>query len=115
MNKIKRHNRIKKRVRSNLKGTAERPRISVFRSNKHFYAQAIDDQNALTLVAYSSCTKKAEILGTKSEKSKKIATLFAELLKKKNITKALFDRGWHGYKGRVKAFAEELRANGVEV
>ena len=94
-------------------GTKERPRISVFRSNKYIYAQAIDDGKKQTLASYSSLKLK--------EKKKKIEQAFlvgerlAQLLKEKKITSGVFDRGRCSYNGRAKALAEGLRKQGLVI
>lgn len=104
--------RRKRRVSANIRGSAACPRISVFRSSKYIYAQAIDDVNRVTLCAAGS---------KKVEKVKKADQSFAtgkELglkLKEKNITKAVFDRGPYTYLGRVKKLAEGLREAGIQV
>ncbi len=104
--------RRKRRVSANIHGSATCPRISVFRSSKYIYAQAIDDVNRVTLCAAGS---------KKVEKAKKADQSFAtgkELglkLKEKNITKAVFDRGPYTYLGRVQKLAEGLREAGIQV
>lgn len=92
-----------KRVRAKLKGTAERPRISVFRSNKFMYGQAIDDIKRVTIAAAKGTDPKA--IGVE---------LAAKLIKSK-VENALFDRGRYLYHGRVKIFAESLRENGIKI
>lgn len=107
----------KKRVRAKVVSTTGRPRLSVFRSNKYLYAQVIDDATGKTLAAISD--KKASEIEkkklTKSEKAQASAKLLAEILKKKSITALVFDRGQYKYHGRIKTFAEELRAQGVTI
>lgn len=100
----------KRRVRGKISGTAERPRVTVFRSNKHFYAQAIDDVAGHTLASVDGAK-----LGLKANKedAKKIAQNFAESLKAKNITTIVFDNNGYGYHGVVAAFADELRNNSI--
>lgn len=110
--------RRKKRVSKNLFGTADRPRISVFMSNRYNYAQAIDDVNRNTVGAYSSLQKAkstGSIRSTKVIEAKKVGLELANILKKKGISKAIFDRGVYGYKGRVKALTEGLREGGLKV
>lgn len=107
------------RVRAALAGTASRPRLSVFRSNKHIVAQLIDDEVGKTLVAVAD----QEIKGTKDKKddfvkikkSEEVGKLLAEKAKAKKILKAVFDRGGYRYTGRVKAVAEGARAGGLEM
>ncbi len=101
----------KKRVRGKIHGTSEIPRLSVFRSNRHFYAQAIDDDKGHTL-AYSDGNK----MGLKSNKEdvKKVAKDMAEKLKKLNIEKIVFDRNGYLYHGVVASFADALREAGIK-
>lgn len=108
------------KIRAGLFGTASRPRLSVFRSNKHIVVQLIDDQIGKTLVAASDqelkntkSEKKSDFL--KVEKSEKVGQLLAEKAKAKKIVKVVFDRGGYRYAGRVKAIAEGARAGGLEV
>lgn len=103
----------KMRVRAKLFGTAERPRVSVQRSNKYMSVQVIDDVAQKTLVGVSDINNKKA--GTKSESAAAVATKTFEALKKLHITKVIFDRGQYRYHGRVKAVAETLRSLGMEV
>lgn len=100
------------RVRNRISGTAERPRLNVFRSNTHIYAQVIDDVAGVTLASASS--NSASITGTKVEQSAAVGKLVAERAKEKGITSVVFDRGGYLYHGRVKALAEAARENGLE-
>ena len=106
--RIQRH----KRVRKNLSGTSETPRLCVFRSNNAIYAQIIDDVKGVTLVSSSSLTLKAK------ENNIETATLvgkdIAEKAKKAKIKTVVFDRGGYQYHGRVQALAEAARENGLE-
>jgi len=99
------------RVRSQVVGSAEKPRLSVYRSNKFVYAQLIDDETGKTLV--SSSDVKATT-GTKTERAKTVGKNIAEEAKKKNIATVVFDRGGFKFAGRVKAVAEEARAGGLK-
>jgi len=101
-----------KRVRSTLRGTPERPRLSVFRSNKHIYAQVIDDTAGRTLAAASSAAVKAS--GKKSEVAKAVGTALAASARANGVTLVVFDRGPYRYHGRVKALAEAAREGGLE-
>jgi large subunit ribosomal protein L18 len=103
----------KKRVRYATRGTSERPRLHVFRSNRFMYAQIIDDSQGKTLVAATE-SQTEKIKGTKVEKATAIGKLLAEKAKKAKITKVVFDRGYYKYHGRVKAVAEAARQNGLE-
>jgi large subunit ribosomal protein L18 len=111
MDKEKRLRR-KKRVRAKIFGTKERPRLSVFRTNQHFYAQIIDDEEGKTLVGVNSLQFKEKL--TNKEKVMKVAEVLAEKAKEKGIKKIVFDRNGFSYKGRVKIFAEKLRELGLE-
>ncbi|MGX7349682.1 50S ribosomal protein L18 [Dolosicoccus paucivorans] len=99
------------RIRNRISGTAECPRLNVFRSNTNIYAQLIDDVAGVTL-ASASTDSSAE--GTKVEQSAAAGKLIAERAKEANIKRVVFDRGGYAYHGRVKAFAEAARENGLE-
>ncbi len=103
------------RVRAKLFGTAQRPRVSVYRSNRFIYAQAIDDA-AEKVVAQSSDVRAPHKKGvTKSSAAGSVAAELATQLKKKKVTAVIFDRGQYKYHGRVKAVAEGLREQGITV
>lgn len=101
----------KARVRADMVGTAERPRVSVQRSNRFMYVQAIDDTAGVTIAAARSSTSK----GTKTEQATAVGTELAKALQKKSISAAIFDRGQYKYHGRVRAVAEALRAADIAV
>ena len=104
------------RIRKRVSGTGERPRLSVFRSAKHIYAQLVDDRKGVTLVAASSRESK-EPAGESSRKIALGATvgkMLAQRAKEKGIVRACFDRGGYRYHGRVKALADGARAAGLE-
>ncbi|MBI4008610.1 50S ribosomal protein L18 [Candidatus Roizmanbacteria bacterium] len=110
--------RRKKRISKKIIGTKERPRVSVFVSNRYTYAQIIDDEAKKTLVSFSSLIlsrsknyKKAK----KLEEAKKIGIELAKVAQGKKITKAVFDRAIYSYNGRVKALAEGLRQGGLKI
>jgi len=106
-----------KRVRKKIFGTPERPRLCVFRSLKHIYAQIIDDTIGHTLVAASTLDPaiREKIKGkTKTEQAKEVGLLLAQKALAKGITKVAFDRGGYKYHGRVKALAEGARKGGLE-
>ena len=109
----KRH-RIHLRVRKNVKGTATRPRLSVYRSNKAIYCQLIDDLNGRTLVAASTMDAACDTKGTKVEQAKSVGKLIAEKAKAENISGVVFDRGGYLYHGRVKALADGAREGGLQ-
>ena len=106
--------RLHKRVRKNISGTAERPRLNVFRSAKHIYAQIIDDVKGVTLVAASSMDKDFDGYGGNVEGAKKVGTKIAEKASAAGIKAVVFDRGGYVYHGRVAALAEGAREGGLE-
>ena len=108
--RIKRHNR----VRGKISGTAERPRLCVFRSENHIYAQIIDDVAGNTLVSASSVEKGFEGKGGNVEAAKKIGATVAERALQKGIEEVVFDRGGYIYHGRIKALAEGAREGGLK-
>lgn len=110
-----RKSRRKKRVSANIKGTEERPRISVFRSSKYVFAQAIDDVKRNTLASINSRVAAKAGTGTKTDESKAAGIELAEKLKKIKVAKAVYDRGPYAYNGRVKALAEGLREGGITI
>jgi len=107
-------NRIHRRIRRKLRGTTERPRLAVFRSVAHIYAQVIDDSEGKTLVSASSVDKAGKTKGGNVAAAKAIGTLVAGRAKEKGITRVVFDRGGYQYHGRVKALADAARAAGLE-
>lgn len=102
-----------RRVRHNITGTLERPRVTVNRSNKHILVQVIDDVAQVTIAASGDLSIKAT--GTKLEKARQVAEKIAAALADKNISKVAFDRGSYRYHGRVKMIAEVLREKGIQV
>ncbi|AYV68874.1 50S ribosomal protein L18 [Niallia circulans] len=103
------------RVRSKLSGTEARPRLNVFRSNKHIYAQLIDDVNGVTIASASSLDKELNLESTGNlEAAVKIGELVAKRAVEKGIKSVVFDRGGYLYHGRVKALADAARENGLE-
>lgn len=105
----KRHNRVRARVM----GTPERPRLNIFRSLNHIYAQVIDDISGHTLVAASTLDKGIDQTA-KMEEAKSVGKLVAERAKAQGITKVVFDRGGYLYHGRVKALADGAREGGLD-
>ena len=101
------------RVRGKISGTAECPRLNVFRSNANIYAQIIDDVNGVTLVAASTLEKSFEGATGNAEAAKKVGLVLAERAKEKGITDVVFDRGGYLYHGRVAALAEGAREGGL--
>jgi large subunit ribosomal protein L18 len=106
--------RIHQRIRRKLQGTTERPRLAVFRSVAHIYAQVIDDTEGKTLASASSVDKKAKTNGGNVAAAKAIGKAVAERAKQKGIQRVVFDRGGYPYHGRVKALADAARAAGLE-
>jgi large subunit ribosomal protein L18 len=107
-------NRIHKRIRRKLSGSAERPRLAVFRSVAHIYAQVIDDAKGVTLVSASTVDKAAKTNGGNVAGAKTIGKLVAERAKEKGIKSVVFDRGGYQYHGRIKALADAAREAGLE-
>lgn len=102
------------RVRAKVSGTAACPRLNVFRSAKHIYAQVIDDVNGTTLCAASSMEKGFEGNGGNVEGAKKVGEMLASACKEKGIEEVVFDRGGYVYHGRVQALAEGAREGGLK-
>ncbi|MGD6857567.1 50S ribosomal protein L18 [Bacillus infantis] len=103
------------RVRSKLSGTEARPRLNVFRSNKHIYAQLIDDVNKVTVASASTLDKEVELTATgNTDAAVKVGELVAKRAVEKGVKAVVFDRGGYLYHGRVKALADAARENGLE-
>ncbi|MCI8349913.1 MAG: 50S ribosomal protein L18 [Oscillospiraceae bacterium] len=102
------------RVRTKISGTAERPRLDVFRSSKHIYAQIIDDASGKTLVSASTVEKDFDGYGGNKEAAKKVGQRVAEKALAAGITNVVFDRGGYIYHGRVKELAEGAREGGLK-
>src|SRR5215208_5262492 len=112
--KTTRRQNIRYRIRAKVAGTAQTPRLSVFRSNKDIYVQLIDDDNSVTIAAASSKDKDiAAQNGTKTEKSKMVGQAIARKAKELGIEAVVFDRGGNLYHGRVKAIADGAREGGL--
>ena len=112
VNKEKRRLKIRKSIRSKISGTKERPRVSVFKSNKAIYSQIIDDMSGNTLVSCSSVDIK-KFGKNNIESSKEVGMKLAEKAKKKGIKKVHFDRGGYVYHGKIKSFADGAREGGL--
>ncbi|ALS24876.1 MULTISPECIES: 50S ribosomal protein L18 [Paenibacillus] len=111
--RLKRHLRVRKKIQ----GTAERPRLNIFRSSKHMYAQLIDDVKGVTLASASTQDKELREgirNGGNIEAATKVGALIAERAKKVGVDKVVFDRGGYLYHGRVKALADAAREAGLE-
>jgi large subunit ribosomal protein L18 len=106
--------RIHQRIRRKLAGTSERPRLAVFRSVAHIYAQVIDDAAGKTLVSASSVDKDGKTNGGNVAAAKAIGKLVAQRAQEKGIKSVVFDRGGYQYHGRVKALADAAREAGLE-
>lgn len=106
--------RIHVRIRARVAGTQERPRLAVFRSVNHIYAQVIDDGEGHTLAAAASTEKDLRGKGGNVEGAKLIGKAVAERAKEKGVSRVVFDRGGYLYHGRVKALADAARAAGLE-
>lgn len=113
IDKNKSRMRRHKRVRGKISGTPECPRLNVFRSSMHIYAQIIDDVNGKTLCSASSLEKGFGMYGGNCEAAKKVGQMIAEKAKKAGITDVVFDRGGYVYHGRVAALAEGAREGGL--
>ncbi len=111
INKIDKRIRLKRKIRAKMEGTLERPRLSVFRSNKFIYAQIINDVTSKTL-AQASDVKITK--GTKTERAKVVGKMIAEAALKIKIDKVVFDRNGFKYTGRIKLVADEARAGGLK-
>jgi len=114
LSKLERRLRIKQRIRKIVSGTAERPRLTVFRSNNEIYAQLVDDVNGKTLVSASSRDKGIEGKGTKTEVAAAVGKSVAEKAVAAGHTAVAFDRNGYLYHGRVKALAEGAREGGLK-
>ncbi len=114
--RVKTRSRIGARVRRKLSGTAERPRIAVFRSLKHIYVQAIDDREGRTIASASSLDKEiaADVKGSNVDSAKAVGSLIAERIKAHGIESAVFDRGGYPYHGKIKALADAAREKGLK-
>jgi large subunit ribosomal protein L18 len=107
--------RIHERIRHKVRGSEERPRLAVYRSLKHIYAQVIDDRKGHTVAAASSSEKSSSLKsGGNLAGAKEIGRLVAQRAKEKGINKVVFDRGGYLYHGRIKALAEAAREAGLE-
>ena len=114
LNKLEKRLRIKRRVRGKISGSAELPRLSVFKSNKEIYAQLIDDKEGKTLVSASSRDKGVDAKGTKTEISTAVGKAIAAKAIAAGITKIVFDRNGFVYHGRIKALADGAREGGLQ-
>jgi len=116
LTKLERRTRIKMRIRKKMSGTADRPRLAVYRSNKQIYVQVVDDLNRVTLLSASSREKEvADKTGIrKTEQAKLVGKLLASKCKEKGIESVVFDRSGYKYHGRVKSLADAAREGGLK-
>ncbi|HBE43261.1 MAG TPA: 50S ribosomal protein L18 [Bacteroidales bacterium] len=116
LTKLERRTRIKMRIRKKINGTADMPRLAVYRSNKQIYVQVVDDQKRETLLSASSREKEvAAVTGIKkSEQAKLVGKILAAKCKEKGIEKVVFDRSGYKYHGRVKSLADAAREGGLK-
>lgn len=115
LTKLESRKRISLRIRKKINGTSERPRLSVFRSNKQIYVQVIDDTTGVTMVSASSKEKEVEGSGAKRVgQAAAVGKLIAGKCKEKGIETVVFDRGGYKYHGRVKSLAEAAREGGLK-
>ena len=112
--KSRKRNKRKMHIRKRIQGTAARPRVSVFRSNRHIYIQAINDEDGKTLVSVSNLEKDLSGLKNTVEAAEKLGEEFGKRLSQKNLTSAVFDRNGYKYHGIVKAVADGTRKAGIE-
>ncbi len=106
---------VHRRIRRKVKGTAERPRLAIFRSLNHIYAQVIDDVKGVTICSASTIEKSAGVgNGGNTDAAKTIGRLIAERAKEKGVNSVVFDRGGYIYHGRVKTLAEAAREAGLQ-
>ncbi|MGQ9619573.1 MAG: 50S ribosomal protein L18 [Bacteroidales bacterium] len=116
LTRLERRTRIRKRIRKKIHGSNEKPRLSVFRSNRHIYAQIIDDNKGVTLV--SACSREKEVAVKtgikKTEQASLVGKLLASKCREKGIENIVFDRGGYKYHGRVKSLADAAREGGLK-
>lgn len=113
--KLKNRAKRKKKIRARIFGSTERPRLSVFRSNRHIFLQLIDDVKGKTILSSGDLKNKKEGKVNKTESAKMVGKKLAELAKEKKIKEVVFDRGGYKYHGRVKAAAEAAKEEGLKI
>ncbi|MBI9108534.1 MAG: 50S ribosomal protein L18 [Spirochaetales bacterium] len=113
--KANRRVRRKKHVRKTVHGTAERPRMSVFKSSKYLYVQVIDDQSGKTIAYANNLEKDNKAIASTVEGAAKLGELIGERLKEKKVTRVVFDRNGYIYHGKVKAIADGARKTGITI
>ena len=112
--RVESRGRVKVRIRRKVHGTADRPRLAVFRSLKYIYAQVIDDASGKTIASASSREKDSGAKGANAAAAKAVGALIAKKAKDKGIKQVVFDRGGYVYHGNIKALADAARENGLE-
>lgn len=112
--RVEARGRVRARIRRKVTGTTERPRLAIFKSLKHIYAQVIDDANGRTLIAASTRDSDAGAKGANAAAAKAVGSLIARRAKEKGISRVVFDRGGYLYHGNVKALADAARENGLD-
>lgn len=114
--RIRKRLRVMRGVRRKIRGSASRPRLSIYRSNKNLACQAVDDEAGVTLAGISSLESayRGAAGGTKTNRARVLGEEMARRLKERGIERAVFDRGWYRYHGRIKAFAEAVREAGID-
>ena len=112
--RVEARGRVRERIRNKVTGTTERPRLAVFRSLKHIYAQVIDDTTGKTIASASSRDKDSSTKGANAAAAKAVGALIAKKAKDMGITQVVFDRGGYLYHGNVKALADAARENGLK-
>ncbi len=114
-NKRLRREKIKQSIRSKVEGSSDKPRMSVFRSNKHISVQIINDETGATLAsATSSCKEMADFAGNKTEQAKKVGEMISKAAAEKGISTVIYDRNGYLFHGRVKALADAAREGGLK-
>jgi len=112
--RVESRGRIRERIRSKVTGTAERPRLAVFKSLKHIYVQLIDDAAGTTIASASSAEKDSAAKGANAAAAKAVGAAIAKKAKEKGVKRVVFDRGGYLYHGNIKALADAARENGLE-
>ncbi|HVR37546.1 MAG TPA: 50S ribosomal protein L18 [Thermoanaerobaculia bacterium] len=112
--RVEARGRIRQRIRRKVQGTESRPRLAVFRSLKHIYAQVIDDAKGVTIASASTRDAESSAKGSNAAAAKAVGALIAKKAKDKGVTRVVFDRGGYNYHGNIKALADAARENGLE-
>ena len=113
IDKIRRHKRRKVRIRKRIHGTADKPRMTVFKSNRYVYIQVIDDDKGFTLVSVSNKEKELNSIKSNKKEISQLGEIMGTRLKEKNITQVVFDRNGYKYHGVIKCIADAARKTGI--